>query len=632
MPTYKDLINVGGEIRTADQSKAFKDPTELAGYLGIDAKTIDWGQIAEYKPPTTPSPASSVTPQNTVGATQPVVPTQTTTPVIPQAPLPPPPITQSGLYQDETGTIWEVKDGFRRGITSEKAFQDFGFNLANVKKVQSSQLGGLDIRGYLGAGRTISETAPVGVEGAKAPSLIPEGENVAQTTAADRRDEIVAENKRLEEYYKQIEEQNRQIQDLQNQTLLQQLQAGLKTQTEVPVFADIYEAMRSKEGLPALEQSINSIDAEIAELDASQRKGEFREEGRMAPMGIIQGRQREIQRQGAEQRNDLLRKKAILVDQYQTSLNAINTMMQFQQIDFQNASDRYNQQFQQALQLQDALRASRAEERTEEALEVAEADKLREIAMANATVYMNNLAKAGISFDEASPEVQNALTKEIMKAGMDVNVVKAFMNTTPKAELLATYKGVDAGGKDIVTFLYADENGKPGSKEIVYTGGVSKTTGSGGGGGNSGNWINSETKEPVSDYEAAQTDLDTIVKENKNMSREELEKRMKDALNKGVSSGDYKLTSQQQKDLLAGVLPEEKEEQFLNREYFRGIYTMDQLKASAKKAGFTAGGFLGFGVGEEGVNDYLDYLMNFIEQYRKAGFTDKEILDKFPKE
>jgi len=41
---YEGLIDVGGEIRTTE-GKAFKDPTELAGHLGIDAQNIDWGQI-----------------------------------------------------------------------------------------------------------------------------------------------------------------------------------------------------------------------------------------------------------------------------------------------------------------------------------------------------------------------------------------------------------------------------------------------------------------------------------------------------------------------------------------------------------------------------------------------------------
>jgi len=296
-------------------------------------------------------------------------------------------------------------------------------------------------------------------------------------SARDAEDKADADKVVSEE--EELINQNREIQRLQNETLLKQLQAGLEDPVDVPSFEDVYATMRSEMGLTAIEKGITDIDAEIAELDASQRKGEFREEGRMAPMGIIQGRQREIQRQGAEQRNDLLREKAILVDQQSTAINAIDTIMKFQQLDYQNASDKYNKEFQQALQLQDALRAGRAEERTEKAIEKSEEEKLREIASANAQVYINNLTEAGISFDDASPEVQNALTKEIVKAGMDVSVVRAFMNAIPDAKLLSTVQGVDASGNDIVTFMYADKDGKPGAIEVVKTGGYTRPGGSG---------------------------------------------------------------------------------------------------------------------------------------------------------
>ena len=68
-------------------------------------------------------------------------------------------------------------------------------------------------------------------------------------------------------------------------------------------------------------------------------------------------------------------------------------------------------------------------------------------------------------------------------------------------------------------------------------------------------------------------------------------------------------------------------EQFLTKGYFRNLYTDEmELKKAAKEAGFSAGGFMGIGTGEEGVKDYLDYLMKIIEQYRSAGYDDKEIL------
>lgn len=79
---------------------------------------------------------------------------------------------------------------------------------------------------------------------------------------------------------------------------------------------------------------------------------------------------------------------------------------------------------------------------------------------------------------------------------------------------------------------------------------------------------------------------------------------------------------------------QESGEVFLDKDYFKNLYTMDQLEESAAERGYTAGGFFGIGVGRgegEGVDQYLDWLMSLVEQYREAGYSDKEILDMFPK-
>lgn len=73
------------------------------------------------------------------------------------------------------------------------------------------------------------------------------------------------------------------------------------------------------------------------------------------------------------------------------------------------------------------------------------------------------------------------------------------------------------------------------------------------------------------------------------------------------------------------------EPKFLDKEYFLTLFggmSSKKLAAAAKKAGFGAGGFLGIGIGDEGKNQYLDSLMKTIEQYRRAGYTDKEIQSK----
>lgn len=71
----------------------------------------------------------------------------------------------------------------------------------------------------------------------------------------------------------------------------------------------------------------------------------------------------------------------------------------------------------------------------------------------------------------------------------------------------------------------------------------------------------------------------------------------------------------------------EAQNKFLDRSYLQNLFSQDQLKQAAKEAGFTqGGGFLGIGVGQEGIDAYLNSLEQTIQQYRTAGYTDKEIL------
>lgn len=66
----------------------------------------------------------------------------------------------------------------------------------------------------------------------------------------------------------------------------------------------------------------------------------------------------------------------------------------------------------------------------------------------------------------------------------------------------------------------------------------------------------------------------------------------------------------------------EEAEQFLDTSYFEGLFTDDALKTAAKEAGFR-GVMTSWGSEK---TKYLDYLMDTVEQYRAAGYTDQEIL------
>lgn len=63
-----------------------------------------------------------------------------------------------------------------------------------------------------------------------------------------------------------------------------------------------------------------------------------------------------------------------------------------------------------------------------------------------------------------------------VQAGYPSGTFEAFGIAKPEAKILHTSSGTDAGGNQIVTFIYDDGTGKPGALEIVKTGGVAAST------------------------------------------------------------------------------------------------------------------------------------------------------------
>jgi len=67
--------------------------------------------------------------------------------------------------------------------------------------------------------------------------------------------------------------------------------------------------------------------------------------------------------------------------------------------------------------------------------------------------------------------------------------------------------------------------------------------------------------------------------------------------------------------------------QFLTKDFFKGLFTDEQLKTSAKDAGFVSGGedFIPFNESAD-TDSYLNNIENIINSYRAAGYSDQEIL------
>lgn len=95
-----------------------------------------------------------------------------------------------------------------------------------------------------------------------------------------------------------------------------------------------------------------------------------------------------------------------------------------------------------------------------------------------------------------------------------------------------------------------------------------------------------------------------------------------DVAEHGIDSVLEGLTNDAQRTAVRKAYSANTDQQFLNEDYFTNLMTDDQMKAAAKEAGLRS--MWSSWATEK--PKYLKYLTDTVEQYRKAGYSDQEIL------
>jgi len=254
---------------------------------------------------------------------------------------------------------------------------------------------------------------------------------------------------------KQIEEE---INYYTNIKTLNDLKEMLGVDTEAPSHPQLeqtFKDLKSQYGIDATETKLNNLNSLIADKEAALRQGLYDEEGRLAPMELISTRQRELSRQAQEELDTLTRHRNSLVDEYNTKLNTINTLMSLKGTDYEYAKDAYDTAFSQKLQLQQLLAGNQSEQ--------------QQSAIANLSIVADLLeGSSGIVSDEIKAEIK----KLELQAGLPAGVTEYFINQAPGENILAQGSSTDANGNQFVYFLTKDPVTGVIKTSNVYTGGV----------------------------------------------------------------------------------------------------------------------------------------------------------------
>jgi len=428
-------------------------------------------------------------------------------------------------------------------------------------------------------------------------TVLPSGTSDITTTTEDDRaatDKAEAETEKTEA--DKAAETEKKIVDLTNKKTIADLENSLGITGDaplVPTYKDNREALRSEKGLEAIETRLTALNKDIADTEASLRLGKYDEEGKLRPMELIGTRQREMDRQAQEGLDALNRDKAVLIDEYNIKNRVISDMMKDTEMDYNAARNAYNDKFSQAINLQQLMNQTDAQEANEE-------NQIRDDARANLTVYQNMFKDKSVSWSSLSAENRASITALELKAGFPTGTMRSFIEAKPKAKLLSSSTGFNSAGQGVTTFIYEDENGMPGTVEVVGTGSVKAPSGS-------------DSTESQDQLSAATK----YVTENLSQTDEKINIDLRIKFPK-ITDGD-----------ITAAINEGRNQRFITEEWIRNKYSEKQLKDRAYSAGHKEGGswFFGAGVGKEGIQNYIDNRILEAGELRKDGLTDKEIID-----
>ena len=204
----------------------------------------------------------------------------------------------------------------------------------------------------------------------------------------------------------------------------------LKTQTEL-------------HGIEDLNTELNTIKTDEREILATLRETTGVEEGKPVALGVMAGRIGEEERQARTKLDWLAVRKSSIVDELSTKYNAINTYINYAGLDYQDAVQAYEGDFNRNVQVQNLLSGFRQEAfgYAMDTIKLGETIKQNNIdnARANLSTMMNAITAGNISFDALGSDEKLQIQKLEIQAGLPVGTTASMKEKVdPKANLMFT--------------------------------------------------------------------------------------------------------------------------------------------------------------------------------------------------
>lgn len=240
---------------------------------------------------------------------------------------------------------------------------------------------------------------------------------------------------------------------------LQETITGGNKKPEAPSFEKMYNSLVGDSGISDLETNLNDLTNQENELRAQFRINKASEEGKPVAMNVIEGRVSEQERNSNERLDVILREKDYITNQLDTKYNVVNNLMSLKKLDYQTASDEYNNAFSQNLQLFNTVKGIADDEKSD-------IEREQDNARANAQIIYNSIQSGGLKVEDITPEQKLSITKLEVQSGLPVGFYETLQNKNPKADIV-TSTSRESNGSKYVDVIMRNEDGSLTTKSML---------------------------------------------------------------------------------------------------------------------------------------------------------------------
>ncbi len=234
-----------------------------------------------------------------------------------------------------------------------------------------------------------------------------------------------------------------------------EIRAAVTPSTPRPALLDrqaMLTSLRTEYKLPELETQLNDLKAAEAAIQDERVQRKSANAGKPVAVGVISGRENEIEKQEREKLDSIALQKAVVTDELNTKYAVINSFVQYAGLDYNDAVNDYESKFNENLSIYKITKDGQVDE--------------RDAAKANLTTMMNAITSGNVNYSNLPADQKLQIQKLEVQAGLPVGFIST-LQMSPKDKILSF-------SDDKSQVLMLDGNNQ---MKIVQTGITPKPTG-----------------------------------------------------------------------------------------------------------------------------------------------------------